>query len=143
MSSLEAVVYVSSAVGSLSEAELTELLARARAKNEDVEVTGVLLYHDGTFFQYFEGPSIGVEFVYDRVRRSAMHRGIIELMHASVPERLFSNWSMGFTRAPVATVLQLSQANWTSLLASRPGAAVASDGLALLLHFWQTSLSRR
>lgn len=142
MPQLEAIVYVSSAVGSPSEAELSELLFRARAKNVEVEVTGILLYHEGTYFQYFEGPTTGVDVVYQRIRSAPMHRGIIELMSTSISGRLFANWSMGFTRAPESIVLQLSHANWTSALANRFEAADASDGLALLLNFWQTSVHR-
>lgn len=139
MSSLEAVVYVSSAVGPPSEEELAQLLDRSRAKNQEVGVTGALLYHDGTFFQYFEGPTAAVDLVYERIRQSPLHRGIVELMRAPIAERAFSDWSMGFTHAPQSTILQLSHAAWASVVSEARDPAHISDGMALLNQFWQTS----
>lgn len=70
MSGLVAVAYLSTAAPFLTEADLEHLLADARSFNSRAQVTGALLVHDATFFQYFEGPEEGVEAVYARVRAS-------------------------------------------------------------------------
>lgn len=140
MAQLEAIAYVSSAVGSPSEAELAALLESARAKNDEVGVTGVLLYHDGTFFQYFEGSPAAVEIVYERIRRSVMHHGIIELMRTPIDVRAFARWSMGFTRAPASTLLKLSHATWLAALAQHDESAAVPDGMSLLVQFWRSGV---
>lgn len=138
---LEAVVYTSSAARGITDALLERLLVDARRKNEELGVTGVLLFHDGSFFQYFEGPPPAVEEVYERIRNSQLHRGIIELMRRPIEQRCFGNWLMGFTRVPSSTVLQLSNADWKLSLSTVESSSCspASDGLALLQHFWTSS----
>jgi len=136
----EAVAYTSSAVPEVTVASLEALLLRARQKNEELGVTGVLLFHDGSFFQYFEGPPLAVEEVYARIRRSPLHRGIYELMRGPVHSRSFGDWLMGFSQAPASTVLKLSTASWEARVrqeATLPKAT--SEGLALLLQFWLTN----
>ena len=50
------IAYVSAAVKPLSAEEVDALLLDARAFNLKAGVTGVLLCHKTTFFQFFEGP---------------------------------------------------------------------------------------
>ena len=140
---LEAIVYVSSAVGSPSEPELEALLEKARSKNREVSVTGVLLHHEGSFFQYFEGPPQGVQDVYDRILASPMHHGIIELMRTSIHERAFSDWQMAFTGAPKSVLLRFSKASWFAEMRGGSSASPVSDGAALLLDFWNTNAGRQ
>ena len=48
-------VYASRAAQPFTDAELVELLTRSRQKNDRLDVTGMLLYHDGSFIQALEG----------------------------------------------------------------------------------------
>jgi Sensors of blue-light using FAD len=136
---LRCIAYVSSALHPLSEAELEALLLDARRFNQHVAVTGVLLFHDGSFFQYFEGPPAGVEAVYARVKASRSHHMIIELHDAPIDERLFGQWLMGFTHAPASELLTLQNAQWrrASRALSRQTGAL-SPGAFLLQAFWRT-----
>jgi hypothetical protein len=139
MTDLVGICYVSSATRLMSVAELTELLVEARRFNDSVQVTGVLLHHDGGFFQYFEGPAAGTAAVYQRVRNSRRHSGITELLNQPVGERVFPRWLMGSSRVPAATALSLKQAEWHHLFgALQPSARRLPAGLALLQSFWST-----
>lgn len=143
MSDLQALAYVSSAVGALTEADLEALLLRARAFNEAVGVSGALLYHDGSFFQYLEGPAASVEKVYARIKASPKHRGLIELLRRPVEQRQFDGWHMGFARAPRSVILGLAQSDWLDRLHEQEaGAASPPSGVKLLLEFWRNA-SRR
>ena len=53
-SDLESLVYVSSAVRLLNLEEIGYLLRRARERNTEYGITGVLLYVGGNFMQYIE-----------------------------------------------------------------------------------------
>lgn len=109
---LRSIVYVSSAVWLLSEAELLAILQDARHDNNLHEITGVLLYNDGTFFQYIEGPADNLQKIYTKIRQSRQHRGIIELSTEEVDVRRFPEWYMGFFQPSKDEILRLSNRNW-------------------------------
>lgn len=139
MTQLVAIAYVSTAYKLLEEAELEQLLLSAREHNKQVGITGVLLYHDGSFFQYFEGPEEEMAAIYTRIRRSRRHDGLIELLHRRVEARQFEHWDMGFAHSPSRFILKLAQASWLRCLAQQPGGEAAPDGLAILLQFWKNA----
>ena len=136
---LECIAYVSTAAGGLTDADLEGLLTSARRRNEEQGVTGALLFHDGSFVQYFEGPPEGVEEVYGHIRGSKLHRGIIELERAQVPERQFPRWLMGFTHVPTSSILRLSNASWQATLRGMDAAKAKAEGVELLLSFWRSN----
>jgi hypothetical protein len=137
MSDLRSICYVSSATRLLSLEELTALLLDARRFNESVQVTGVLLHHDGGFFQYFEGPAAGTEAVYGRVKQSRRHHGMIELLNQPTQQRLFPHWLMGSSQVPASTALSLQQAEWRQIAGTlKPTDRRQPAGLALLQSYW-------
>ena len=48
-------VYVSAATHAFTKSELLELLNKARANNQRLGITGLLLFKDGDFIQLLEG----------------------------------------------------------------------------------------
>lgn len=139
MDALRCIVYVSSAVKLMSEAELEALLVEARDLNLESHTTGVLLYAEGTFFQYFEGSDEAVALTYRRIKDSRRHTGIVELMNERIEERCFADWQMGFAHAMHSEVIVLSTARWQGRVDASPAAAGNCAGLALLLDFWSRS----
>jgi hypothetical protein len=89
-------IYTSTAVRPFSDAELRELLGKARERNTAIEVSGVLLHQGGTFLQVLEGEADRVGAVYERIGRDARHRDVLLLHRRAVTERNFGDWSMGF-----------------------------------------------
>ena len=94
MESLESLVYVSSAVQSVSDPDLLHLLERARVRNTRCEVTGLLLFDAGNFMQYIEGPPNGLSEVYAHIKRDPHHTGLIELCRETPSHRAFGKWAM-------------------------------------------------
>ncbi|MBE0546925.1 MAG: BLUF domain-containing protein [Rubrivivax sp.] len=139
MSDLAALAYVSSAVTDFSESDLEALLQTARDENARGELTGVLLYHDRTFFQYLEGPERELQLAYQRIKNSRKHRGIIQLFLRQTPNREFNGWRMGFARAPRSLILQLSNMEWTEIASAGAENSERPVGMTLLLEFWRTS----
>lgn len=138
---LSAIAYLSSAVRPFSDDALDALLVDARAFNNSVRVTGVLLHHDRSFFQYLEGPADGVAQVYERVKASQRHRGLIQLLSGPVGQRHFRSWHMGFADAPGSALQSLAQAEWLDTrpaLEQRATDGPLPPGLRLLTKFWQT-----
>jgi hypothetical protein len=135
---LSAIAYLSSAIKLLSEPDLEALLADARQFNAQHGVSGVLLHHDGTFFQYIEGHRPDLDLVYGRIKASTRHRGLIELLNDPVERRHFAGWRMGLSAMPASTLLALERANWRKLALALHGEQNPSPGLALLLQFWRS-----
>src|SRR5471030_38236 len=97
MSDLNAIVYVSSAVQPVHRDDLDALLARARVRNLAEQVTGLLLYCEGSFIQYLEGPPAALLRIYASINKDPLHHGIIELLNDPVATREFDGWSMAYT----------------------------------------------
>ena len=95
-SNLDSLVYVSSAVRLLSLDEIAHLLGRARERNSEYGVTGILLYIGGNFMQYLEGPKAHLDTIYEIIRRDKLHSGLILISREAVEHRQFGDWSMAF-----------------------------------------------
>ncbi len=94
---VQQIVWVSAAVRPFSPDDLVRLLSRSRASNEARGVTGMLLYHQGTFLQLMEGPPEEVAFVFEhRILRDSRHTDVTVLLNRIAPERSFPDFSMGF-----------------------------------------------
>lgn len=89
-------IYVSTAVEQMSPDQLRELLSVSRRNNTGDGVTGMLLYHEGSFFQVLEGDEDAVLGVFRRVEQDSRHRMVTVLMEQEVPKRAFGDWSMAF-----------------------------------------------
>jgi len=89
-------IYVSSAVNQMSEPELLDLLEQARSQNQKQQVTGMLLYAGGNFFQVLEGEKKDVEEIYENIEKDKRNHGHIVIEKEEILERTFPNWSMGF-----------------------------------------------
>jgi hypothetical protein len=89
-------IYVSSAVKLLSQKELFDILEVSRRNNEKVGITGMLLYKEGNFMQFLEGPKEEVCATLDRIKKDPRHRGLIVLLQQEHPNREFTEWAMGF-----------------------------------------------
>lgn len=107
---LLSILYVSAATRLLDDGELEEILKTARAYNVRHGITGVLLYGDGNFMQFLEGPEGPVAELYERIRRDARHHQVITIERESGLPREFADWSMAYRQVDAPTWLRLSHA---------------------------------
>jgi Sensors of blue-light using FAD len=133
-------IYTSSAAVRLSQHELLELLRVSRQKNEARGLTGMLLYRDGLYLQFLEGPRTEVEGLLKRLRRDSRHESVSILREGTLPQRLFPEWSMAFKNlmglrtSQVAGYAEHLQANY-----SPPG---GNDPAQMLVDLFQELLLR-
>ncbi len=139
MTDFTAIAYTSRAVRRLDTKALDDLLIDARAFNDRVQVTGALLHHQGSFFQYFEGPPGAVARVYARIKASSQHGELIELLHQPIAARQFGNWHMAFSEAPATVLEELANEYWEMTLPGLLDRQAHSPGLKLLLDFWKAA----
>ncbi len=136
MNSLQHLCYTSNATRPLTPVDLERLLVSARVFNGTQGVTGVLLHHDGSFLQYLEGPTDGLQRVYQRIQESPLHTDLFELLGGWLDERVYPEWQRGSTRVAESTVLSLRHASWQMLSNPYGHHPILSPGLLLLrAHF--------
>jgi methanogenic corrinoid protein MtbC1 len=93
-SRLSTVVYRSEAVAEMSPPDLQELTRVSQARNGREAITGLMLYDNGSFFQWLEWPPDGVDRVMTSIHRDPRHTGIEVLNNQSVKARTFGDWTM-------------------------------------------------
>lgn len=135
-SELVQTIYMSAAVRAFSPDELKRLLAKARARNEQAGLTGMLLYAGGSFFQVIEGDTANVDEVCRRIAADPRHDAMVVLVRERIKERSFGDWSMGFfeaTEADLETVPGL--VDFFRASREEDAAAKADRARALLASF--------
>lgn len=88
--------YVSSAVKTLSDADLLTMLTKFRNNNKANNLTGMLLYLEGTFIQTIEGDKETVNKLYEKIKIDTRHKDIFKMLDGYWKNRNFSDWSMAF-----------------------------------------------
>lgn len=100
-------IYTSAQTVDFSHEDIFELLAVARATNSALEVTGVLLYDSGSFFQVLEGEPEVVDELYEKIGKDKRHDRVSKIIYESIASRNFSEWTMGYagiTREEIKTI---------------------------------------
>ncbi len=88
------VVYRSRAVGALSDYDLYELVQAAQARNAAESITGLMLYDEGRFYQWLEGPVANVGGLMRSIRADRRHTDIEILSDKPCTSRQFGDWKM-------------------------------------------------
>lgn len=96
MQKLNYLIYISSAVKLMDEKELEGLLTISRKNNQEKNITGMLLYGEGSFIQILEGGYDNIESTFDVIKRDTRHKNITRILGGELKERNFPDWKMGF-----------------------------------------------
>ena len=91
-------VYLSAARGAADAAMVGDILATARRNNPPLDVTGLLMVHDHSFFQVLEGPRESVERLFSRISADPRHGSVIVMLRGETSERCFADWAMALAR---------------------------------------------
>ncbi|MEO8752017.1 MAG: BLUF domain-containing protein [Casimicrobiaceae bacterium] len=91
--------------------DLNALLDECRVKNAKVDVTGMLLYHGGTFFQVLEGDRGVVEPLFEMIGRDKRHNRITKIVVEPIEERAFGAWTMGYSNITAKELTSLPGVN--------------------------------
>lgn len=90
------IVYISAEVAPFSDEDLKDLLTIARANNSAIDVSGMLVYHQGSFIQVLEGERAAVESVFAKIEQDNRHSNTTVLLKGDIEERAFESWAMGY-----------------------------------------------
>ena len=145
MPSLIHCIYASAATRAFETAELAQLLQRAREKNAGLNLTGMLLHVDGSFFQVLEGPDDVVHTLYASIQRDPRHHQVTSIIVEPIARRSFEAWTMGFSSVSREALAGMSGVNDFFDQAGGPCRIDAGRAKKLLSAFregrWRTQLA--
>ena len=93
----ERLVYHAKATQEFGSLGLFKLLTEAQLRNEQLQITGHLLFLNGEFTQCLEGPPAHIEQVWQSIQRDPRHHDVQLLARHHTDERRFAEWSMAFS----------------------------------------------
>jgi hypothetical protein len=80
----------------LTPAVLGAILKVSERNNTNDDITGILMHHNGLFFQILEGKKKLVEDCYSRICLDSRHRDISLITSEPVKNKHFLGWSMRY-----------------------------------------------
>ncbi|MEE4278246.1 MAG: BLUF domain-containing protein [Halieaceae bacterium] len=97
---LETFVYCSRASEGVGDAEVDRLIEFSQRRNVARGITGVLVFGNGVFFQWVEGPPTEVQKLVASLHGDSRHHDIVELDRSiDRRERLYPGWEMELVEA--------------------------------------------
>jgi hypothetical protein len=73
---------------------LAGILATARAKNAQNDITGALICRPDIYLQLLEGPPAKVDTLFENICKDDRHVEVTVLVQGKVDDRLFPDWAM-------------------------------------------------
>jgi len=117
------IIYSSESATPMQMDDLEDILEQARSSNAARQITGALVYVDGTFLQVLEGEASTVKALMARIVADVRHETVTVLKEAEVAAPTFRDWRMAYVSATPAQVAQ-----WAGL----PGTTAVPDILDVL-----------
>ena len=88
--------YRSKARPDITEKEISEILTVATTRNEQYEISGCLVFHNGIFVQILEGNKENVLAIFEKIKRDIRHSKVELLWEGTCSERAFPKWDMAY-----------------------------------------------
>jgi len=89
-------IYVSTAAKRMTKDNLQSILMESLRHNSDHNITGILLYDQGSFCQVLEGDKKDVLSLFKKIKKDKRHFNVITISEKDIQYREFSAWSMRF-----------------------------------------------
>ena len=93
---MKQIIYISLAVNKMNDDDLFDILKTSRKKNKKNDISGMLLYDNGSFIQVLEGEDTVVDDTFLNIQNHERHNTILVIQNRDVNTREFADWSMGF-----------------------------------------------
>lgn len=87
--------YRSKAKPFMDSKEVKEMARAADKKNEELQITGCLIYYKDEFFQFLEGPKNHILNLYEKICQDNRHSDVQMLWKGVRDSRVFDQWGLG------------------------------------------------
>jgi EAL domain-containing protein (putative c-di-GMP-specific phosphodiesterase class I) len=91
---LTTLIYRSQLNTSCKSIGLEAIIEKAKRRNSELGITGILLFNGVDFLQILEGAEESVILLFHKIREDKRHQGVVELMRDYGPRRRFDNVGM-------------------------------------------------
>ena len=88
--------YVSTAHPSLANSDINELFKFVKHYNNDQNITGILMYSDGNFFQVLEGEKEQIQILFEKIKLDSRHYNVIKIFDREITDCSFSKYHSSF-----------------------------------------------
>jgi hypothetical protein len=105
---LASIVYRSQAAAALSDYDIYELVQAAQTKNAQNAITGLMLYDEGRFYQWLEGPPENVARLMGAITRDPRHTNVEILSDKPASARQFGDWKMRLATSGARSIHSLN-----------------------------------
>ena len=123
------ICYISNAAPTLSDADIEEILTQTSTNNNNHNVSGVLLYNLGHFFQVLEGEEKHLINLYEnKIKNDERHSDIYEVYNKATEKPVFKDYDSKFNIIKTEEDLQKIKKYLTSVRTT------TSDKLSRLLR---------
>lgn len=123
--------------------EIHDILEVAKKFNNKHNVTGVLYYSGGRFFQYIEGLERVIEDLFDRIAVDPRHHYVHYFGTKAIQERRFNGWSMKYVQRNSRVELFFKNRGEKTLMSLGLNDSNLSDFLDELVLAEQDTLSKK
>jgi len=110
-SKLTHLIYSSTAVAGLEVPDLKGILERARRKNAQRSITGMLLHTSGSFFQVLEGEESALRELFAIISADQRHTKVTRIIHEPIAHRSFGEWTMAFSEVDASELTAIAGSN--------------------------------
>lgn len=112
----KAILYLSRAARTFSEADITPLYQDSLKANKSLNLSGFLCFKDNHFLQYIEGDKAYIDIVYDNIQEDPRHTVLVMIEDDNISELRFQKWSMHLVNTSQTTPLEISFSLYEQLL---------------------------
>lgn len=91
---MELLAYTSEAAAGIDGSDVFQIVAKSARNNAESEITGILLFKSGQFFQIVEGPRDALDGLMFKLERDNRHSKVKIVGRTVTKERIFPAWNM-------------------------------------------------
>lgn len=91
-----AIVYVSTASNELEKKEIEKTLSSSKTSNNQNDITGLLLFSEGNFFQIIEGEKNSIIKLFDTIKEDDRHHDIIQIFGKDIHKEAYDGYACDF-----------------------------------------------
>jgi hypothetical protein len=99
-----AISYVSTVSSNLNETDIQKILDYSRDWNINNQITGILLFSEGNFFQVLEGEKELVTELFKRIKMDSRHYNLIKIFEKEISQERYKGYKANFISLTPASV---------------------------------------
>ena len=81
----------------MSNVDIKHLMDYVKTQNNQLGITGILIYAEGNFFQILEGEQDAILSLFKKIKKDPRHYNIIKMLDKEIYNNAFSEYHSSFT----------------------------------------------